>query len=212
MIYSGFLLFCALVNLSLGLFVLSRESKQVVNRTFCYWLISMTIWHIMDFGLSISPNDEFALKWIKVMLTGVFFIPSTFYHFVVSFLKEKGKMRYYFIPIGYIISFLFIPLSLSGFLVDGVISFKTGGYFPQFADTPFPQMLLFFFYSWTLAGTFLLIRRFIRTKSAIEKNQLKYVIIGLTIAILGGIFNFALALGEKRIFPVGNLAEMHLSE
>jgi len=53
----------------------------------------------------------------------------------------------------------------------------------------------------------LLLRRLIRSTSAIEKNQLKYVLIGLFIAIIGGITNFFLALGG-RIFPLGNITEI----
>jgi len=98
MMYSIVLLSIALLNMFLGLFVLSRNAKQAVNRTFCYWTFSMAVWNFMDFGLSLSKNPEFALKFAEVMLIGVFFIPSTFYHFVVSLLKEKGKNKVLFYP------------------------------------------------------------------------------------------------------------------
>ncbi|MEW6482482.1 MAG: ATP-binding protein [bacterium] len=208
MIYTGFLLLGVFLNLLLGLFVLSREGKDKTKKTFCYWTISMAIWNFMDFGLSLFTNPQSALKWAQIMIIGVFFIPSTFYHFVVSFLKEGGRRRYYLIPIGYIISLTFIPTSLSGFLVSGVTPLKREGFFPLFAKTPFPFLFLLFFYGFTVAGVFLLVRRYIRTRSPMEKNQLKYVLIGLLIAGAGAIFNFLLAFKIRGVFPMGNIAEL----
>ncbi|MDI6751368.1 MAG: ATP-binding protein [bacterium] len=207
MVYGLVLLLIALLNLFLGLFVLSRGSDKEVNRTFCYWTISCSLWNFMDFGLYFAKDPHFALVWAKILVIGVIFLPSTFFHFVVSFLREPGNKRRKILSAGYITSAIFSILSLSGFFVASVTPLKKG-YFPIFTKTLLPPLFLIFFYGLTLAGVFLLIRRFIKAASPMEKNQLKYLLAGLLIAIVGGLSNFLLALGKERIFPIGNVAEI----
>jgi len=207
MFYGLTLLVIALLNLFLGIFVLSRDSSKVANRTFCYWVICASIWNLMDFGLCFAKEPHFALVWARVLLIGVIFIPSTFFHFVVSFLNESKTRIKRLIPIGYIISFIFGLLSLSGLLIKDVIPLKKG-YFPVFCDPPMPLLFLLFFYGLTIMGAFLLIKRFRRATSYLEKNQLKYLLMGLSISIAGGISNFLLASGKQMVFPIGNIAEL----
>ncbi|MEW6679832.1 MAG: ATP-binding protein [bacterium] len=206
MVYGLILLAIAIFNLLLGLFVLSREGSKETNRTFCLWVICAFLWNLMDFGLFFTKNPQFALKWAQIMLIGVMFIPSTFIHFVIAFLKEPGNLRRKLIPVAYIISLIFSILCISGFLITDVSLAKVG-YFPQFTRPPFPQIFLLFFYGSTFTGVFLLARRYKRAISPMEKNQLRYFLIGLLTSIAGGIFNFLLALGQKQIFPIGNVTE-----
>ncbi len=208
MIYPLCILLIALLNLLLGIFVLSRGVNKKPNRYFCLWVISAGIWQIMDFGLCLSPNPEFALKWVKIMIIGVMFIPSTFFAFIVNMLKETDYIRVKLIPIGYLLSITFYIFSLTGLFISDVYTIPGRGYFPTFnPTTPFPPLFLIFFYGFTLVGVFLLFRRLKRASSALEKNQIKYLLWGLNIAILGGISNFVLAFEGNQIFPIGNLSE-----
>lgn len=207
MVYGLILFLIALLNLFLGLFVLSRGSDKETNRSFCYWTISVSIWNFMDFGLVFAPTPQFALNWARVLSISIPFIPSTFFHFVVSFIKVKENLERRLVLAGYILSLLFIPLFLLGFLVKGVIPLEEG-YYPVSGGYQILYLFPLFFYGFTLAGVFMLVKRFRETQSSLEKNQIKYLLIGLFVAILGGISNFLFWMGENRIFPIGNLAEV----
>lgn len=153
MIYGLILLVIALLNIFLGFFVLSRGADKEAYRTFCLWVICPFLWNIMDFGLFFAKDPQFAINWAKILLIGVIFIPSTFLHFVIAFLKESGNWRRKLIPFGYIISLIFGILSILGFVITDVTPIKRGYSPPLCRNTypsNFPLIFLRFYLIWGL--------------------------------------------------------------
>lgn len=197
----------SLTSLFLGIFVLSRGSDKKANRTYCYWMLAAAIWGLNDFGMYLAPNKEFALNWCKFFIGSIFFIPSTFFYFVLSFLKDDSLTRKKISFVAFGISFIFLFLHGAEFLLKDVRPI-----FQRYYPIPTQPFFLFiiYFYTFVFYGLYLLIERFKSSVTLLERNRLKYLILGLGISIVGGIFNFILASGiiDIDISPVGHITNI----
>ena len=84
---AGSLLIC------IGLFVISRNPKSIVNVTFvlecfsaCLWLFGYTIMYS-------TKNETFAIWCAKCVYTGAAFIYTFFYHFTIAFLDKINERK-----------------------------------------------------------------------------------------------------------------------
>lgn len=115
-----------IVNLSLGLYVLSKNSKVKVNRLFALMVFSLALFAFGQFMLHISANPETALFWgnfkmIWALLFGGVFLP----HFVIVFTHRDhlfGRKIYLL----YLIAFICLLTLPTGLFVADVYKFKYG--------------------------------------------------------------------------------------
>ncbi|MBU1062190.1 MAG: hypothetical protein KJ952_05685, partial [Candidatus Omnitrophica bacterium] len=103
-IYSSLRLLIFVTSFSIGLFVLSKNKKSPVNRSFFILALSISARDLSYLILSFISDIPSAIVWSKFGYCGVVFVTSATYHFIVSFLNLKRKRL---IHLFYTLSFIF---------------------------------------------------------------------------------------------------------
>lgn len=182
----------ALTSLGFCLFVLSRNPRSQLNRSFSFFAFSVGFWAINHFFAFGIQNEILALFFHRALMAGAIFIPTTFFHFVCIFLgiyNEKKSL----ILLGYIASFVFFLSNFTPLFISGV-SKKL--FFDFFEDPgPLYHPFLLMFTGFTLYSHYLMFKGF-RSAAGAKANQIKYVFTGTLIGFIGGSTNF---------FPVYNI-------
>lgn len=186
MVFFSFLsFFIILANLFLLAFTLLEKSSSF-KRAFVLLLSSLTLWILGFATCSLFLDETEALIWLICAYTGVIFLPPAFFHLVLSLTIDHSKIHRRLKQIGYIVSIIFTILNLLGGLIHG-ITFKQAIYYPKPGGL-YPYFGIYFIISISYA-TYLLYKRYKKTKSQIEKNRLRYLIIGSYFGILGSVVN-----------------------
>jgi len=189
MVFFSFLsFFIILTNLFLLAFTL-LERRGSLRRSFSFLLSSLTLWILGFITCPLFVDETKALIWLRCSYTGLVFLPATFFHFVLSLTMTHSKIHIRLKQAGYLISIIFAILNLLGGLIKW-ISFKDGFYYPNTEMFyPYYGISFIFFISY---GSWLLYQRYKKTKSPIEKDRLRYLIIGGYFGILSSLFNICL--------------------
>ncbi|NOX60650.1 MAG: PAS domain S-box protein [Chloroflexi bacterium] len=184
----------ALALYSFLLFVTWRRGlEKRVNRSFAVYLISMIVWSLGALMMYMAPGR--ALFWNKVMLSGVSLMPLAFFSFVRAFRGLRAYRWVFQAAVGaWAVLFVF---SWFGFMVtdiylteDGLIHFVLGPLTPFFALYYLPLLIF---------SMVLLAQGLRESRDAVERNRIKYVLLGLVIIFVGGFTNLV---GELGAFPV----------
>ncbi len=196
--YSIPTLFSAVLSFLLGLFILSKNWKSVLNRTFALWCFLTTYWQGIWTVLFNIHDLQVAEKLARLGYSGIIFIPIVFFHFVVAFTKNEGKQRlsYFF----YILGGLFaISLWTTDTFVSGVYRYYWGLY---------PKVgLLHIFYVGTLSvmlftGLYLLVDyRRKAVDQPMRVNQATYIFVSTIIYSLAAV-DFLTNYGIE-LYPIG---------
>ncbi|MFH1551918.1 MAG: histidine kinase N-terminal 7TM domain-containing protein, partial [bacterium] len=190
----------AIASTVLGLFVLLKNKKAKVNITFALFCLSVAVWSYAYCFWHISNNATSALFWTRGLMFGAIFIPIFYFHFVLALLNkisEKKKLLIF----GYLSAFVFLILNFTPLLVKEV---KPELYFnfwpkPGIAYHPFLVM-------WAICIIYCTYLLFVgyKTSSGIRRNQIRYILFGITVGFIGGATNYFLWYGIP-IPPVGNI-------
>lgn len=183
-----------------GIVAITRNPKAILNKSFSYFAFSVAFWSYCYFFWQISDNANNALFWCRVLMTGAIFIPSTFFHFSVTLIKQRERYLKS-IRLWYLISIFFLILDFTPLFVKDV---KPRLFFPYWPSagivyTPFLAM----FIGLTIYTHILMYKNF-RVLTGFERNQIKYVFLGTAIGFLGGATNYPLWY-DIPIPPVGNI-------
>lgn len=194
MVFFSFLsFFIILANLFLLAFTL-LEKRSSLRRSFSFLLSSLTLWILGFATCSLLGDETKALIWLRCSYTGFVFLPSTFFHFVLSLTMDHSKIHIRLKQTGYFISIVFAILNLLGGVIQG-ITFKDGIYYPNpGVFYPYYGISSIFFISY---GNWLLYQRYKKTKSQIEKDRLRCLAIGSCFGTLSSLFNICLIFIEN---------------
>jgi len=188
-------IFDGVVVLALGLFVLLRNKKSPVNRTFFMMNVAAGIWALGNAMWLIQKSETSLLFWGRVFSFGMILVPVLFFNWVLNILGEAKNKKKILIA-SYLITCFFVLFSFSKYFISGLIKllpYQPPG--PQAGPLFLPA--LFFGYLGLFTYSFFLLIKNFRKSSGYKRSQLKYIIIGITIAYIGGIANFPLFLGIK---------------
>lgn len=195
---SGLLVF--LTSLFSSSLVLIKGPKRNTNITWALFSLSVAFWGFGLFKAFTTPFESLALYWGRFLNLSALFIPLFFFHFVLCFTnlieKKKKELRAYYIV--YIAYFLLVIIFPQLFIshVGPIVSFN---HYPK------PGILYLFFgllYTiFVIYSIFLLINDF-KKSSGIRKNQIKYLLAGVTLGFIGGAMTFLPVYGIK-IYPFG---------
>ena len=126
-----------------------------------------------------------ALLWVRIAQVGVFFIPTTFIHFIVCLLDLKVKRS--ILAIGYTISFLFASLCPTSLMIADAVP----RFFMHHYATPglvYPVAVLYFFVC-VIYGLYHLYRAY-ASSTGTKRNQMKYLFYSSLMGYVGGGANF----------------------
>ena len=190
-----------IVGLLLGVLIFLKDTKKE-NHVFSYWTFSISFWSFGYYMWQISTESDVALFWCRFLMVGAAFIPVTYTHFVVNFLKsfDKNKILIYF---SYVLALFFLAI---GFTTDWFVKGTGPKLFFNLWPEPgilYPLFLALFFgllgYSWILM--YLELKK---SRSESIKTQLKYLLFGTVPGYIGGSTNFPLWYGFP-LPPWGNI-------
>lgn len=174
-----FPLLSAIFVFALGIFVFYKNKNALVNRTFFFHAISITIWLSGSVMLFLSrENVERAIFWDRFVYIGVVFIPIFMHHFSLAFTKNKGQKKLLYL--GYILSFIFLALSRTNFFVSDLYVYKWSVHTKaRFFHHVF--LLFFFFYIFLLFRNLLYYYKSINYH--IERLRTKYVFLAFFLLV-----------------------------
>jgi len=189
--------FTSLATLSLGIFVFFSNRKSKVNRIFCFYSLSISVWSFFTAFHAFTSFKSVSLLSAKMMHLGVPLIPILFFHFCLAILDSYNKYRNKLF-VGYLISFVLIILNFSSNLIVLRVRPKLG--YQYFMDGGiFYPFLILSFLVYTLFGLYLLLKGcFVSTGN--KRNQLKYLFSGSLLGYIFGISCF-LPVYDIIIFP-----------
>jgi len=165
-------LICAVFSLLLGSFVLSKNAKSSVNRSFALLCLETFWWQACWFTIYYAGTDPQKDLVVRVGYSLILFLPFTYYHFVVEFLGLRREMvwvrRFYFVGIFW----LFLLWSTKLFIA-GHNEFSWGTYGKAGLLHPVYLMCMVIM-AWRVL-TFLKASMVDPERSALARNQTKLV-------------------------------------
>ncbi len=190
----------ALVTLGLGIFIISHNWRDKLNRLYFLITLATGFWAFSYWRWLSADDITTALFWVRMLSIGSILIPIFYFHWIISLLKieerEKNTVR-----LMYVLGSLFILFSFSDFFVSGV---EQKLFFPFW---PNPGILyhfyLFFVYICLVAYSWNLLIKNYKASTGEDRKRLAYIIGGAVIAFAGAASNFFLWYNIP-IVPYGN--------
>lgn len=191
-------LFCSILFIVLGVFVIFKNPKSRANQTFGLMCLVTFWWQFSWFILFNFGTEKLARIMVHVGYSGIIFIPYTFYHFFITFLKKDREKFYVFLAYFFGLFFLILNWT-SSFYIEGYYKYFWG-YYPK-AGFLHPLYLLSLF-AIGIRVIYLLYREFPKLYLLPFKfNQIKYLLLAFFTYTLAS-FDFAINYGLE-IYPIG---------
>lgn len=191
----------AVTSSALGLFVYTRNRRDVRNKTFALFCLSLSVWSYFYFLWRITSDERIALFYARGLMAGAIFIPVFCLHHVLALLnrvEEKKKI----LLAGYIASSIFFISNFTPLFVKDVAPSRF-----IFKNWPNPGPLfhpyLVMFFAIVFYFMFLFFHAY-RRSTGLKQNQLRYLLIAHAIGFGGGSTNFPLWY-DVPIYPFGNV-------
>jgi signal transduction histidine kinase len=93
-----------ITTLTLSILLLWKNPRRFTNQIFALYTFSLTWWSLWEFLTQLAPNEAIATFRLRMEYPGVCFIPTLFYHGIVSL---TGVRRKYELWVCYILSAIF---------------------------------------------------------------------------------------------------------
>ncbi len=187
-------------SLAMGLFVLSRNPSQRLNRAWFLFTSSVAVWGFGGMWIALETDKAMALlAWRVAFALGVVWIPVLFYHFVTIFCELKQKL---ILPFSYLVGLSFFPFILFSSSFFGDVRYVFSSFYYAAPGSP----LFHVFFAW---WTWLVIYAHYQTfklyhhASGIRRNQFKYFFLAFALAYGSGSLDYLPIYGID-IYPYGN--------
>lgn len=189
-----------LISLVFGFFVYSRNRKDFLHQRWFCLSLTISFWSLGYFFWQISSEKALALFWCRFLMIGAIFIPVFFLHFLLvwlNLLQKKIKLLF----ACYLLSFLALILNTTPYFVKDVRTIIGFNFWPKAGIFYLPFLL---FWGWLILYCCYIMIEGMKGSSPIQRNQIKYVLLGAVIGFSGGITNYPLWY-DIPIPPYGNI-------
>ena len=122
-------LISSILFLLLGLFVFFRNKTSRTNISFALMCLTTVWWQGSWTVLFSITNPRLATLLVRIGYSGIIFIPITFYHFTIEFLKKENEKHYVWLC--YILGFLFLASTWTTDIFIGGYYRFSWGYYPR---------------------------------------------------------------------------------
>lgn len=176
----------SILILLLGFYVLIQNPRSAINRLFYFFALSIFIWQFF-YSLAYFYNDTSSELYFKIGYIGVFFIPTTWLHFTVLFLRKKKLSL--IIGFFYLTSTLYCTFNLlSDNFISGLFQYSWGLY-PKVIFLSHIFFLFFFVSAFSMSMTLLLLSIIFLSVHAIPQQtiKIKYVFLATFIGTFAGV-------------------------
>jgi hypothetical protein len=186
-----------IANLSLGIFVLTRNPKSSINRDFFLLSISIGFWSVGSFTINSIGNSEISLTLLRCSYLFAIIIPFLFIRFVYSILEKDLPKAAIVIEIVVMMALLvFLPTNLFikalKRLTDNTLISSPG---------PVYYLLISNFVGVAIYSYAILFMNMYRSVG-IKRLQLIYISVAYCIAFISGMDYFASVLEFLHSFPI----------
>jgi hypothetical protein len=172
-----------LFNLLLGVYILLKGPKRMLNRVFSLFAFSLAIWGISEVGHRVADSPEVAYLWMRGGGIGWCFMASLYFHFVLIFTKRetflKRKSTYVFL---YLPPLIFLYLFLTTDLIYGQQLVKRSWGYTSLPGNIIWTFFLYYFLQYPLGIYF--IADIKKKGSTLEAKQAKPLQIGATVFLV----------------------------
>jgi HD-GYP domain-containing protein (c-di-GMP phosphodiesterase class II) len=181
--YEGFnlhslpFLFIFLFYFFASFFILVKNRKSAVSRSFFIAGLSVAFWQLPYFIIYNLSDNLAILFWIKIAYFWLILIAPAFYQFIVSFLNlNKKRLVISFFALALALAFLGLP---GTYIIKGVKKFPWGS-LPAVGKAYIPFLIVWFI-PIVLCFKYLYLESK-RTESPYDKKRIKYLLYTLPIA------------------------------
>ena len=199
-IYAIFALIAGISNSFFGLFVYTKNKKELSNRLFGLLSIGFSIWTFSYFIWLLQDGKEGALFWSRMLNLGATFIPPFYLHWILSILN-LDKKRSWLIIFAYAITVVFVIFSFSPFYIKEVKQVGEFSYWPQ-AGFLYTIFLVVSYIGFVGYGFLELIHYYFKKQGEL-KIQIRCLITATLIGFGGGAVNFPFMYGIFLFPPIG---------
>ncbi|MGE0681229.1 MAG: ATP-binding protein [Candidatus Binatia bacterium] len=193
-------------DLFLALLVLQRAPRRTLNRVFMLFALSLTSWNFDIASLYFFTDYNLALQWSENFRYGMLFIPPTVFHLTLILTARKTLPNRLFLAAGYVIAFVLALGNSRGILVQRLEMF-TWGFYP--VGTPLYKFHTFSDLFYFAAVLYQLIRGFLDSESARQREQLRLTLLGFAVALPVGLTNLLPVYGVS-FYPLGSFGNVVL--
>ena len=196
---TSYIISCAItgtLSVLLGTFVYFKNRSSNVNKIGFLLSLSVSLWSWSLFAKEVYIEKTTAIFFIRLAYAGAIFIPTLFFHFVISLLnlsKNKLILSFYALSVIFLV-FDFTPLFIKD--IKPILFFRYYG----IPGKVFPLFVISFI---SIIGYshYILIKHF-RKAEGQTRNQIRYLLFAAIIGFLGGASTF-LPNFNIEVFPFG---------
>jgi len=168
---------------TLVIFILATSFKKKISQLFLLISFSAFFFCLFQLFWQFAMNPEKAALFWKLFTLGLFFINISFINFTLAFLKLFKKKKKQLI-IYHLINIIFIIINLNSFFYkDFKLKYELG-FWPT--TTIYFNVYIVFWLSSCLYGIYLFYQK-MKEKKGVEKEQIKFFILGSLLGTIGGI-------------------------
>ncbi|MFH0924433.1 MAG: ATP-binding protein [bacterium] len=181
-------------------FLLIKGKGKKVSIIWGLLCIALFIWGITGFKISLTTSKKQAYLLWQIGYIGIVFIPPLFFHFICSVLKLKKNLL---LLIVYTTAILFVLINI---LIKEFFLGELKFVFNQFFWVSCTFLFLCYYIGFCiilLSYSYILLIVHFRNAKGLQREQLKYFLLGASIAWIGGCGNYLLTLGVN-IYPYSN--------
>jgi len=172
-------------NLTLACYVLYKNPTDKLNKLYSLFAFSLATWAIGDFLTFTSKTSETGLYWNNLSLIGACLTVTFLLHFFLIFTKNKVLSKKLFIILLYFPCLLIIFLRLTTNLISESAEVAWWGYAIVRGSLYIPYTL--FLTGYIIIGFLVCYKSYSNVKLEKEKIQIKLVILGVSVPLIGGI-------------------------
>lgn len=187
--------------IGLGLFVFSRNSKHIVNRSFTFGMLTLAIMEFGNLMVSVSSSISSVLFWKRLALVGECLTAPNWLLFSLTFSRSNYSQlltKWKWVILGvYLVSFTFLAFIWSDGFVWVPLEESPG----EFLFLGRVGYYFYIFFLLTSLGILVNLESTLRASTAVNRWKIKYTAIGV-----GAIFAFFIYLSSQYLlFSILNL-------
>ncbi len=194
----------SIANVALGLLIVLKDRKNIVNRFFGDFAISIALWSFVLIAFRTFQQESIARITIKVSYIAAVFIAASFWDFAVAFTTQRPLLLRKRVFLWGAVFGMAILLLLPSFLTREIVYHSWG---KSVRLGVFEYLLFFSYFMFFFFGGLVIVGKKLRTAIGTQKLQLAYIFWSVLIAGTGGvIFNLFLPspfLNEWRLIWLG---------
>ncbi len=185
-LYGLLTLVAVLINLSLGTYIIYKNSRDRLNQSYVFVAAALCIWGFGELVMRTTSNPGIALQAEKFASIGYIFLPGVFLDFVLVLIgrKEITAKPYLLHSVVFLPAFFFLVLSqTTNYMIRGVTEEYWG--YTAILGPYFTGFSVYLVVVVTLS-CYLLFQTYLSNSSNRIKKQAQLILIGALLPFLGG--------------------------